>query len=269
VLHSLDAHIISLSDSPRRKVCRERLTIKGYNPIFHDAFDARNVKQKELDLVFDIDLFKDVFDYRVGSEVIGCTLSHHNLYKDLLKLKKTSDYHLIVEDDCIPIATSDEVKGIIDAVKNTPFDVLILGYSKTDENEYKIINKMNPFKKIYISRKYNIGIRYKETSCGAVAYVVSSDFLKKITTTILKPYYVADEWSFFKNKLKTLILHVKPLCFLEDYKNMDSSLEKNRIIVNKKQKRLPFFIRPIWRQVYSFFVRILFFIELFFRNKKN
>ncbi len=267
-MYSLDAHIISLNDSPRREVCRKRLTAKGYNPIFHDAFDARNINQKELDCVFDMDLFKDIFDYRIGPEVIGCTLSHYNLYKDLLKLKTTSDYYLIVEDDCIPIATLGEVKSIIDAAKNIPFDILILGYSKTDEDEYETINKMNPFQKIRISGKYNIGIRYKETPCGAVAYVVSSDFLKKITTTILKPYYVADEWNFFKNKLKSSILHVKPLCFLEDYKNMTSNLEENRVIVNKKQKRLPSFIRPIWRQVYSFFVRILFSIELFFGNKR-
>lgn len=263
----MDVHVISLKDSLRKKICRNRLVSKGYNPIFHDAFDSRNLKENQLEDLFDFDLFRKSFNYKIDAGIVGCVLSHYNLYKTLLEYKNNSGYYIIVEDDCIPLATSNELENIIDVALESSFDILLLGYSKTDDAQYKIINKMNPFKKFYSSGKFNIGIRYKQSSCGAVAYVVSRRFLKNIITSIKKPYYVADEWSFLEKRLELLILHISPLCFLEDYKNMVSNLEDGRIANRSVKIRLPYFFRPLWRNVYGFYARMMFHIKLIINNK--
>lgn len=263
----MDVHVISLEDSSRRKTCKDRLISKGYNPIFHDAFDSRNLNEKRLEGLFEYDLFRKFFDYKINPEVVGCAISHHNLYKTLVEYEKKSSYYMIVEDDCIPLITSNELEKIIEAALQFSFDVLLLGYSKMDEDQFKIVNKMNPFKKFFSIGKFNVGIRYKQSSCGAVAYIVSSKFLKKINSFINKPYYVADEWSFLERKLELKILHVNPLCFLEDYKNMASNLEKGRIENSIIKKRLPYFIRPLWRNFYSLYARVMFYIKLIVNNK--
>ena len=263
----MDVHVISLKDSLRKKICRNRLVSKGYNPIFHDAFDSRNLKENQLKDLFDFDLFRKSFNHKISAGIVGCVLSHYNLYKTLLEYKNNSGYYIIVEDDCIPLANSNDVENIIDAALESSFDILLLGYSKTDDNQYKIINKTNPFKKLYSSGKFNIGIRYKQSSCGAVAYVVSRSFLDNITNSIKKPYYVADEWLFLEKKLKLLILHTSPLCFLEDYNNMVSNLEDGRIANRSVKIRLPYFIRPLWRNVYSLYAKVMFHIKLIINNK--
>jgi|TARA_Y100000389_G_scaffold201899_1_gene245733 glycosyl transferase, family 25 len=263
----MDVHVISLEDSRRREICRNRLVSKGYNPVFHDAFDSRNLNENQLEDLFDFKLFRKSFNYKIDSGIVGCVLSHYYLYKTLLESKNNSEYYIIVEDDCIPLATSNDLENTIDAALESSFDILLLGYSKTDDAQYKIINKMNPFKKLYSSGKFNIGIRYKQSSCGAVAYVVSRRFLKNITTSIKKPYYVADEWSFLEKRLELLILHTSPLCFLEDYNNMVSNLENGRITNRSVKIRLPYFIRPLWRNVYGFYARVMLHIKLIINNK--
>jgi glycosyl transferase family 25 len=263
----MDVHVISLEDSCRREICRNRLVSKGYNPVFHDAFDSRNLNENQLEDLFDFELFRKSFNYKIDSGIVGCALSHYNLYQTLLEYKIKSRYYIIAEDDCIPLAISNELENIIDTALESSFDILLLGYSKTDNAQYKIINKVNPFKKLYSSGKFNLGIRYKQSSCGAVAYVVSRKFLENITTSIKKPYYVADEWSFLEKRLELLILHTNPLCFLEDYNNMVSNLEDGRIANSTVKKRLPYFIRPLWRNVYGFYARVMFYMKLIINNK--
>ena len=113
---NMDVHVISLEDSSRRKTCKDRLISKGYNPIFHDAFDSRNLNEKRLEGLFEYDLFRKFFDYKINPEVVGCAISHHNLYKTLVEYEKKSSYYMIVEDDCIPLITSNELEKIIEAV---------------------------------------------------------------------------------------------------------------------------------------------------------
>ena len=263
----MDVHVISLEDSSRREICRNRLLSKGYNPVFHNAFDSRNLNENQLEELFDFNLFRESFDYKIDSGVVGCTLSHYNLYKTLLEYKNKSTYYIIAEDDCIPLVTSNELESIIDTALEFSFDIFLLGYSKMDDAQYKVVNKMNPFKKLYSSGKFHVGIRYKQSSCGTVAYVVSRRFLEKITTLIKKPYYVADEWFFLENRLELLILHINPLCFLEDYNNMASNLEEGRIENSSAKKRLPYFVRPLWRNFYGLWARVMFYIKLTINNK--
>ena len=180
----MDIHVISLKDSCRREICKNRLVSKGFNPVFHNAFDARNSNENQLEGLFDFKLFRETFNYKIGHGVVGCTLSHYNLYKALLGCKNKSKYYVIVEDDCRPFVTSNELENIVDPALETSFDILLLGYSKMDDDQYQNVNKMNPFKKLYSSGKFDVGIRYKQSSCGTVAYVVSRRFLEKITASI-------------------------------------------------------------------------------------
>ena len=67
----MDVHVISLKDSLRKKICRNRLVSKGYNPIFHDAFDSRNLKENQLEDLFDFDLFRKSFNYKINAGIVG------------------------------------------------------------------------------------------------------------------------------------------------------------------------------------------------------
>ena len=48
---------------------------------------------------------------------------------------------------------------------------------------------------------------------------------------------------------------------------MTSNLEKSGIENSIIKKKLPYFIRPLWRSFYSLYARVMFYIKLIVNNK--
>lgn len=264
----MKAHIISLPDSSRKKTTKYRLNNCNYTAVFHDAIDTRYLNRTVLEDQFDFEGFKDFYGYYPSSSEVGCVLSHYKVYRYLAKLNSKDDYFLIVEDDCIPLLNSKKLKNIILSSKDISADIVILGYSKVDNEIYKQIQRANPIKilKNIDNGKFKIGVKYIESQCGAVAYLVSREFIKKLAT-IQKPKVLADEWPFYKNKMEAKIVHISPLSFLEDYMNMESTQEGQRGIdsqINLRKVRLPKYLRPIWQHTLGIYRRFLMWLKYTF-----
>ena len=247
----MKTYIVSLPDSTRRQICKSRLISKGYVPIFFDAIDGRTKSKEDFNDKFDYDYFEAEFGFYPSSGEVGCALSHQSVYAELVESKLTDNYFLIVEDDCIPRVSAKVMLRVIEALDNFVPDIVLVGYSKVDDKIYRQIEISNPLK-VLASVKGSvrkIGKKYTETTCGAVAYLVSGSFLKKLAT-IKKPGILADDWTFYRDKMKAQIFHVSPLCFLEDFRSLESNLEDSRgikFLERRVRLRLPKVIRPYWR----------------------
>ena len=252
---------MSLPFSSRRKVCEARLIKEGFKPIFIDAIDLRDKSIDDLKDKFDFENFKSSHGVFPSVGEVGCALSHLRAYEKIAKKKLKDKYFFIAEDDCLPLVNAKEILEIINSLKGLSPDVVLLGYSKVDDHIYKAIQRSNPIKKLanVSGSKRLIGRKYTETTCGAVAYLVSQRFIKKLSK-MDRPRVVADDWLYYKSEMNATILHVSPLCFLEDFNSMKSNLEDFRSVkFAKKYKRIriPRFIRPFWQHFVGLGRRLL------------
>jgi glycosyl transferase, family 25 len=220
----MKAYVISLEGSERRAVARERAIECGLDLIFFDGINLVDKNPNDYLDLFDIDGFKLRHHRSPSSGDIGCTLSHYSLWKKLSNETKDK-YHLILEDDFISKVHAEEILEVVNST-DLNFDVLLLGYSKVTAKEESIINIINPIKELYSTEQHRIGFKFRESSCGAVAYIVSRNFITKVSKLKQKPCHVPDDWPFFKQNGFN-ILHVKPLCFYEDFLNMKSYIKES------------------------------------------
>jgi GR25 family glycosyltransferase involved in LPS biosynthesis len=120
--------IVNLKRRPDRRKVMEEL-FKGFEYEIVEAVDGKELKPTQQ--------LKDLFNgndfgSRVG--VIGCALSHYNLWNKLLA-DTQNEYYVIFEDD---ITLASDFKGKYDAIKKSgafsKFDYLHLGYHMFSTN---------------------------------------------------------------------------------------------------------------------------------------
>jgi glycosyl transferase family 25 len=220
----MKAYVISLKGSERRAVAKERAINCDLDLVFYDGINLVDKDPNDYLDVFDIDGFKARYNRAPSSGEIGCALSHYALWNKLA-IEIKDDFHLIMEDDFISKVNAAQIIEIVDST-GLNFDILLLGYSKVANKEESIIKIISPIKELYSTEQHRIGFKFRESSCGAVAYIVSKNFITKISKVKQKPFHVLDDWSFFKQN-GFVILHVQPLCFYEDFLNLKSSITES------------------------------------------
>lgn len=244
----MKAHIISLKNSPRRLEAQQRASAAGFEACFFDAIDASTDPIVENLYLTSSQKFISRYGRRQTTGELANLLSHQSLYKSLQQYPL--DYHLILEDDFIPLVDAKYLSNVVSLAAGKDADIVILGYSKVDDELEKAINVSNPLMNTLSIPSTNSGIgqRCLETTCGAVSYLVSPRFLDELV--IIDDYArLTDDWTYH-DQLGLKIMHVKPLCFREDYKNMSSTLELSRSKSSRMRRvRLPSFLRPFWRAV--------------------
>jgi glycosyl transferase family 25 len=243
----MKAHAISLARSQRRSQAVSRAAAVGLTLEMFDAVDALTDETVRAEH----DRAAASFRARYGRpQTIGelaCLLSHQRLYEALAA--RQDDYHLVLEDDFVPLVDSTVIERITSAAATRVADVVILGYAKADAEDERGINLSNPLMEAtpVTGTDRLIGFRCIETTCGALSYLCSRRFVEAMAADV--DYgRLADDWSYHR-KLGLRIMHVKPLCFREDYAVMASSLDGERApAINKSGIRLPPFLRPLWRR---------------------
>ena len=259
------ANVISIKNSSRRLEAKKRGNQFGFNVCFFDASDYVKKSISDLSNEFDIEKFNERYGRNPASGEIGVFMCHFRLWEKLSK-DLTQDYHLILEDDFLPQATAKEIDEIINCTKNK-YDVIILGYSKVDSQLEDAISIINPIKAKYFSGPHKLGRKFHESTCGALSYVVQDSFFDKVIVNAEKPSYLIDDWSIFK-KMGVKILHVSPLCFYEDYKNMSSNIDQSGRFspdYSKIKKRNSVYkvLRYIYRRSIGLLLTVLMFLGVY------
>ncbi|MBL0443869.1 glycosyltransferase family 25 protein [Aeromonas veronii] len=154
-----------------------------------------------------------------------CALGHILMCKMLID--SNEQYRVFMEDDAN--VDLEKFKEIEPALKffHKKFDVIVLGYSKVDEELKNKIQFFRPLFRVLRYKNYNIGIPYKNWKCGTVCYSISKKGARKLVKINADCLYTSDDWNqFAKNGLK--IAHLMPLAVTEQYAKFTSSLESER-----------------------------------------
>lgn len=223
----INVFIISLSDSERRdKISSQLDDVKISNYHFFDAFDARQMSEYELSLLFDKDKFFSLYNRYPSKGEIGCTLSHLRLIEYISN--HGIDEAIILEDDAII------TKTLIKFYQDSHADVngaVILGYSKVSWlRSFYHYFKRRLRTNIKTYNNYSIGCIDKQFTCGTVGYYINVKNIKENIGRFLdvKPGHLADDWGFYSDFIP--IMHIRPFAVFENYKKMKSSIEEGRCI---------------------------------------
>ncbi|WP_077497287.1 glycosyltransferase family 25 protein, partial [Rodentibacter ratti] len=134
--------IISLVDSPRRKIIAERLNGLGLEFIFFDAVYGKNLSDEDLSKI-DYEFYPKNYDARKPLTLgeIGCAMSHIKLYEYLVE--NNIEQAIVLEDDAILSLYFKEI--LLDAMsKISPkYEILFLDHGKA---------KIYPFPKNLVER---------------------------------------------------------------------------------------------------------------------
>lgn len=224
--------ILSIKNSSRRgKLVKQlkKLNLKNY--AFFDAFDARNKKINELYQIFDINKFKKSYGRFPAKGEIGCTISHIALWNKIIK-DNLSDA-IILEDDALIS------KKLSYFIKNYKEDkITILGYSKVSYLRMLYNYISHPTTKYRSYKYFNVGRIENDFTCGTVGYYVTYCEILRLINKLKNdlPYFLADDWSLYSEYID--IYHSRPFLVFENYKKIESTIEKERKYLSKKKYSL-------------------------------
>jgi len=255
--------IISLKKSKeRRKHIHQQFSKLKLPYNFEDAIDPSFCLKKIFNL-----FSKKNFEFRYGRSPhlreICFSLSHYTALKKFLNMKNKKIL-TILEDDAQIMCTKEELYSVSKVFKKSTFDILILGFSKCNDEYEKHINIINPILPIFkIKNKISIGPRYLHTTSGTVGYMVKHKSAK-IMCNILPISIVFDDWNYFSN-LRLKIAYTNPMVIRENFTKFPSTL--NHINYSLKFKGSNYsivrFLLFSRKYIYGFYRLIL----LFLKNK--
>lgn len=172
-INKIKCYIINLERCPNKK---ENMInrLKYIYPLIPyeiiNAVDGRNINEEYMKYnnYSILEEWKDPSNNRkLTLGEIGCSLSHYNIYKTILKNK--DEYAIILEDDAILVDNFyDKINTIINNLKNIEdWDMLYLGRKKIDDKE-----EIEVYENIYES----------SYSYWCIGYIVNKRFCEKVTS---------------------------------------------------------------------------------------
>jgi len=231
---------------------------------FVDAIEPSTCSEEILSN-FNSSQFKNLYGRSPTLAEIGASLSHHLARKKFLE-ESDQKTLLVLEDDAKIMCTKDELFSIVKVFEQSKFDILILGFSKCDDEFEKHINTINPILPMYKAmRKISIGPRYLHTTSGTVGYLVNRRSSKKMSN-ISKISVLSDDWGYF-SKLDLKIAYTNPMIIRENFTELSSQANHNNFSqVPFKDSRnwisLLVFLRKhfygLYRKILLYFIFILY-----------
>ena len=249
--------IISLKESiDRREYIHQQFSKLGLYYDFEDAVDVRSCSKEILNF-FSSKNFELLYGRLPSLGEIGCSISHDLARKNFLKINNQKTL-MVLEDDAKIISTKDELFSVVKVFEKSKFDILILGFSKCDNEYEKHINIINPVLPTYKTKnKISIGPRYLHSTSGAVAYLVNKQSAN-IMSNICPKSALADDWKYF-SKLGLKIGYTNPMIIRENTTKLYSTLNHiNHSLTHKKSEKLLITILLYIRKYIYGFGRITF-----------
>ena len=186
---------------------KENINIK--NVEFIEAVDG-----KTLEPTLEIkNLFNEGFTHKIG--VVGCALSHYNLWTQLID-DIHNDYYIIMEDDIVLCnGFKQKIEQITDEIKNK--DLVFIGYHKYSTEERKIVinehNEINETTSISVS-----SLNKSRSGGGTFCYSINKNGAKKYIEYI-KKYKIHREidWFMLFNDIGVECYELYPLLVISSH----------------------------------------------------
>lgn len=193
-----------------------KANIPTYN--FFDAVDGSTLKLN-LELT---NLFRNNnFNYRCG--VIGCALSHYNLWKKLIA-DPLSNYYVVFEDDVVFCENFNYLFSDTLAKIPADSDITYLGYTMTAINreKYNHIYKNNTVSTVVVT---NLALDI--FGVGLFSYVISKKGAEKMVNYIAK-YGIQDPIDYVPLKSNLKLYECRPhLVFTESVQNHSVNVDSD------------------------------------------
>lgn len=183
----IKTYVINLKDSVHRRetVLAELAKYPFLDVELVEAVDGRKSKPEDMKSCFDSDKFISKYLRTPKGGEIGCTLSHMNCYRKLLKTDE--EFALILEDDVrflYPEDMKTTLNDIINEYKeDEPFFITLGMHYLYYPKKYRKLNKYT---------LYKIHLAY-----GTWAYLINRKAAKRLLSFPL-PFTVADDYPFIR-----------------------------------------------------------------------
>nr|WP_060828991.1 glycosyltransferase family 25 protein [Aggregatibacter actinomycetemcomitans]BAO56801.1 putative uncharacterized protein [Aggregatibacter actinomycetemcomitans] len=189
------------------------------------VFPAINTMQKDWDVlsaVFNPVKFEQHYRRKVTKGEIGCTLSHLEVYRQIVADEKVAekDYALVCEDDALFNKNLPENLTALLAQHCTA-DIILIGQSKIagfDDMELEI-----NYPTTFAFLRANVGAAtyaypYKSYFAGTVAYLIKKSAARTFLAILEqeKPFWLADDFLLFETQFKLNNNVVRPLIVIEN-----------------------------------------------------
>lgn len=194
-----------------------------------NAINTMSDAEEKLSKRFDFAHFLQKYQRTVTKGEIGCSLSHLAVYHQIAEDNslKDEDYCLICEDDALFHPSFQQGLEALLAKPNQA-DIIWLGQSKiADFNHWELeINYPTALTNKLNGSGFSIGYPYKNYYAGTVAYLIRKSaakvFIQASKSSL--PYWLADDFILFGEKLGLDIQLIRPLMVIENPK-INSNLE--------------------------------------------
>jgi GR25 family glycosyltransferase involved in LPS biosynthesis len=171
--YSFKAFVVNLESRPDRLDNFYKLTNK-LNLNFFNKFTA--VYGKNLKPTFQLYRIFDGNDYNMKCGIVGCALSHIQLYMNLVNENDDTQFYLIVEDDVeFDTLFKHMFLDILKKINNINYDVIYLGHHNIfhEQSNYNIILE-----------KYSKRQSFERSYGGSFAYIISKSGAQKMLDLI-------------------------------------------------------------------------------------
>lgn len=219
--------VISLPDSPRRPVIECQLKERSVVDFqFYDAFDARDLPLEQLETLFDVTKFTQIYQRKPAKGEIGCMLSHIGVWQQIAS--SDCEHWIVLEDDAI---ITKRFANLF-AQESFPEGLTLLGHSKASWLRSKLAAIKYPFINSYRYAGAKVGLIKTISFRGTVGYILT----KSVAVDILNsfnglPYRLADDFDAIKQFIP--VRTFRPF-FVYENSNQLSSIEQDRAIKSKE-----------------------------------
>ncbi len=215
--------VISLKKAiDRKEYIHKQFSKLGLSYEFYDAVDTAS-SSKDIFNIFSSKMFKRFYKRCPTMAEIGNAISHHFVQKRFLHTKNENTL-MICEDDVKIMCTKEELHSVVKLFEKSKFDLLVLGFSKCDDDFEKHINIVNPLLPLFsIANEISIGPRYFHSTSGSVSYLIKKKAIK-IISKISPQFTLTDDWNYF-SKLGLNIGYTEPMIVRENFHELPSYAE--------------------------------------------
>lgn len=243
--------IINLPDSKnRRENMRTVLKNTQLDWDFFEAFDGRNITDKQKNTVYDASKAKNNVGREMSGGEIGCAISHRNVYKYMID--NNIPEAVILEDD---VVLSDSFKETVIAISELCLKNTIVKLEDRCENL-----RTSVWNIIRLPNGSVLGKLVDRKAFGAYGYYLDKTAAASLLSLSDKVINVSDHWYFYKRYINVFNLNPSIVSIDPQY-HSDIWAHETTSAVRNTRKKYPkginFLVRNFKKIDFSFFRQFL------------